>query len=234
MKKGTEKEDCNIINKLIYKQNIDKGIVSNIVFEYYDKNSHYEYTTSDFLNYLKQSYLKYLELIDTINIALNDEEIKQHGLLLGAFKELQKNVIRDTNELTKICKNLCSLYHSEIGSRSDSLTNLQKTTINSKDEKAILKNNLKDLLNSKTRKRIPYQIIKLSKFKLDDCIKNICKCNSFYKQLLSTMNNLVNLCKGNSRNEKKAKSYLNLIIKELKKDHDSLRSIENNLIYSYC
>src|SRR3989442_2243275 len=92
-------------------------------------------TTDDFLKYLKQSYLNYLELIDTINednIAFKDEKIEQNEFLLKTLEKLRRNVIKDKSELTTICKNLCSLYYL-IRSKSESLTKVQKTIINIKD-----------------------------------------------------------------------------------------------------
>src|SRR2546421_478908 len=106
--------------------------------------------------------------------------------------------------------------------------------INSKDEKVILKSNLEYLLKIQKHHKIKINtyIIKLSKFELRDCIKSIKKCSSFYFQLLKTIQNLVDLC--NSQKEQKVKYYLEMIIKKLEKDHDSLIIIEDNLINSYC
>ena len=108
-------ENYTVIKKLINKPHINENVVSNIVIKLYDENSHYDHATCDFLKYLEQSYMNYLELIDTINevnIAFKDEKIKQSKLLLETLEKLHSNVTKDKTELTIICKNLCSLYCS--------------------------------------------------------------------------------------------------------------------------
>ena len=234
MNERDDEEENTIIKKLINKPNLNENVVSKLVIDYYNENSHYEYATYDFLEYLKRSYLNYLELIDTINevnITFKDEKIKQNKFLLENLENFRNNVVKDKSKLTIICKNLCNLY-SSIRSKSDSLSKVKRTIMNSKDEKAILKNNLEYLLNFQTQYKLNSYIIKLSNFKLHDCINSIEKCSSFYYQLLNTIHRLVDLC--NSHIEKNVKFYLKMIIEKLKKDHDSLKIIKDNLINLYC
>ena len=232
-----DKDDYEIIQKLINIQYLNEYVVSNYVIEHYNKNLLNDYTTYNFLENLKKSYLYYLELIDVMNeikyIAFKLEKKEQNTLLFENLEILIRNVFNDKNDLTTIWKNLCRL---SISSRSKSnlldYSNIKVQRSNKDEKEKVILNKLEELYKFKKKSEINEYLFKTynesSEIRLYDCLSNIYNCCIFYSQLKKSINNIGNIL-SDSGKEKKVKYYINEIIEKLNKDYESLTKIEDNL-----